>query len=151
MFHSARWDDSVDFKNKNVVMLGNGASATQFVPELAREVGPRGKVTQLVRGSHWWTKDGARKRQKIHDATLEYVEKEAPPQYREILVPGYEPGCKRRVNTAAALHSPTTHLAKDNLTRIGPRHVETAGNAVQASTPVTLVWLVTLSMRAFQV
>lgn len=55
-FHSARWDYSVEFKNKNVVVLGNGASATQFIPELVKEVGPRGRVTQLVRSAHWWTK-----------------------------------------------------------------------------------------------
>lgn len=55
-FHSARWDHSVEFKNKNVVVLGNGASATQFVPELVNEVAPRGKVVQLVRSAHWWTK-----------------------------------------------------------------------------------------------
>jgi cation diffusion facilitator CzcD-associated flavoprotein CzcO len=56
MFHSARWDDSVNFKNKNVVVLGNGASATQFVPQLVKEVAPRGKVVQLVKSAHWWTK-----------------------------------------------------------------------------------------------
>ena len=55
VFHSAAWDSSVNFKNKDVVVLGNGASATQFVPELAKEVGPSGKVTQLVRSAHWWT------------------------------------------------------------------------------------------------
>jgi cation diffusion facilitator CzcD-associated flavoprotein CzcO len=33
-----------------------GASATQFVPELVKSVGPKGKVTQHVRSSHWWTK-----------------------------------------------------------------------------------------------
>lgn len=56
MFHSARWDHTAEFKNKNVVILGNGASATQFVPELVKEVAPSGKVTQLVKSAHWWTK-----------------------------------------------------------------------------------------------
>lgn len=56
IFHSARWDDSLETKGKNIVVLGNGASATQFVPELVKDVGPRGKVTQLVRSAHWWTK-----------------------------------------------------------------------------------------------
>lgn len=55
-FHSARWDHSIDFKGKSVVVLGNGASATQFVPELVKEVGPKGKVVQLVKSAHWWTK-----------------------------------------------------------------------------------------------
>ncbi|KAJ4185769.1 hypothetical protein NW767_003163 [Fusarium falciforme] len=171
MFHSARWDDSIEVKNKNIVVLGNGASATQFVPELVKDVGPKGKVTQLIKSAHWWTKrgnptysntfkltmkyvplaarmyrillawdlekvfysflmtkDGARMRQKIRDATNSYIENDAPPQYRQVLRPDYEPGCKRRVNTAtylAALHSPNMLLAKDRVTKIGPHHVET--------------------------
>jgi cation diffusion facilitator CzcD-associated flavoprotein CzcO len=56
IFHSARWDSAVDVENKNVIVLGNGASATQFVPELVKKVAPHGKVTQLVKSAHWWTK-----------------------------------------------------------------------------------------------
>lgn len=55
-FHSARWDAGVNIVSKNVVVLGNGASATQFVPRLAKQVGSRGTVTQIVRSAHWWTK-----------------------------------------------------------------------------------------------
>jgi len=36
-FHSARWDHSTDLKGKNVVVLGNGASATQFVPKISTQ------------------------------------------------------------------------------------------------------------------
>ena len=61
-FHSARWDHSIATQNKRVVVLGNGASATQFLPELLRNVGPRGSVTQIVRSSHWWTKRVSRTR-----------------------------------------------------------------------------------------
>ncbi|MGD9863770.1 MAG: flavin-containing monooxygenase [Pseudodonghicola sp.] len=35
-FHSARWDHSVDPAGKRVAVVGTGASAIQFVPELAR-------------------------------------------------------------------------------------------------------------------
>jgi cation diffusion facilitator CzcD-associated flavoprotein CzcO len=56
IFHSARWDATVQVENKNVVVLGNGASATQFVPALLKEVGPKGSVTQLVKSAHYWTK-----------------------------------------------------------------------------------------------
>lgn len=56
VFHSARWNHSVNVKNKKILVLGNGASATQFVPELVKEVGPNGNVTQLVKSAHWWTK-----------------------------------------------------------------------------------------------
>jgi len=34
-FHSARWDTSYDFRGKRVIVVGNGASAVQFVPEIA--------------------------------------------------------------------------------------------------------------------
>ena len=38
-FHSATWDHSVDLKGKRVAVIGTGASAFQFVPEIADEVG----------------------------------------------------------------------------------------------------------------
>jgi len=38
-FHSANWDDSVDLRSKRVGVIGTGASAIQFVPEIAKEVG----------------------------------------------------------------------------------------------------------------
>jgi cation diffusion facilitator CzcD-associated flavoprotein CzcO len=56
MFHSARWDDTFKPQEKNIVVLGNGASATQFVPEMVKAVGEGGSVTQFVRSAHWWTK-----------------------------------------------------------------------------------------------
>ncbi len=37
-FHSARWNHDYDLKNKRVAVIGTGASAIQFVPEIAREV-----------------------------------------------------------------------------------------------------------------
>ncbi len=37
-FHSATWDHSVDLKGKRVAVIGTGASAFQFVPEIAPEV-----------------------------------------------------------------------------------------------------------------
>jgi cation diffusion facilitator CzcD-associated flavoprotein CzcO len=36
-FHSAEWDHSCDLRGKRVAVVGTGASAVQFVPELARE------------------------------------------------------------------------------------------------------------------
>jgi 4-hydroxyacetophenone monooxygenase len=38
-FHSARWDHSVDLAGKRVAVIGTGASAVQFVPEIAPVVG----------------------------------------------------------------------------------------------------------------
>ena len=38
-FHSARWQPDVDLKGKRVAVIGTGASAVQFIPEIAPEVG----------------------------------------------------------------------------------------------------------------
>ncbi|NUR86278.1 MAG: NAD(P)/FAD-dependent oxidoreductase, partial [Nonomuraea sp.] len=37
-FHSAQWDHSVDLTGKRVAVIGTGASAVQFVPQLAKQV-----------------------------------------------------------------------------------------------------------------
>ena len=37
-FHSAEWDHDYDLRGKRVAVVGTGASAVQFVPEIAREV-----------------------------------------------------------------------------------------------------------------
>jgi cyclohexanone monooxygenase len=39
LFHSARWDHSVDLTGKRVAVIGTGASAIQIVPELQKIVG----------------------------------------------------------------------------------------------------------------
>lgn len=49
-FHSARWDHSVDLKGKRVAVIGTGASATQFVPEIADQVA---QMTILQRSPPW--------------------------------------------------------------------------------------------------
>ena len=36
-FHSARWDHDADLRGKRVAVVGTGASAVQFVPEVQRE------------------------------------------------------------------------------------------------------------------
>jgi cation diffusion facilitator CzcD-associated flavoprotein CzcO len=38
-FHSATWDHSVDLDGKNVAVVGTGASAIQFAPQIAPRVG----------------------------------------------------------------------------------------------------------------
>ncbi len=37
VFHSARWDHGVDLAGKTVAVVGTGASAIQFVPEVAKQ------------------------------------------------------------------------------------------------------------------
>ena len=50
MFHSAAWDHDVDLAGKKVAVIGTGASAIQFVPEIAREVG---ELTIYQRSAPW--------------------------------------------------------------------------------------------------
>lgn len=52
VFHSARWDYGVDLKDKNVVVVGTGCSAAQFVPHLSKKYGAK-SVTQLMRSPPW--------------------------------------------------------------------------------------------------
>ncbi|KAJ9641419.1 hypothetical protein H2199_005389 [Coniosporium tulheliwenetii] len=72
-FHSARWDSSVKMEGKKVVVMGNGASATQFVPKLVEEVGPKGQVTQLVKGAHWWIKRGNPRYSESFKLAMKYI------------------------------------------------------------------------------
>ncbi|KAL8910846.1 MAG: hypothetical protein Q9171_003884 [Xanthocarpia ochracea] len=53
VFHSARWDHSVDLNDKNVVVIGTGCSAAQFVPRLTKEPHNAKSVTQIMRSPPW--------------------------------------------------------------------------------------------------
>ncbi|KAJ6081900.1 flavoprotein [Penicillium canescens] len=50
LFHSARWDHSVDLKGKNVVVIGNGCTAAQIVPAI---VDSTKTLTQIIRSKNW--------------------------------------------------------------------------------------------------
>ncbi|KAL8722543.1 MAG: hypothetical protein Q9225_001011 [Loekoesia sp. 1 TL-2023] len=53
VFHSARWDHSVDLNDKNVIVIGTGCSAAQFVPRLTKQPYNAKSVTQLMRSPPW--------------------------------------------------------------------------------------------------
>lgn len=103
------------------------------------------------------TDSGARKRQKIGDATYEYIQSNAPAQYRDILKPDYEPGCKRRVNTNTyleCLHSPNMHLAKERVVKVEDNRVVTdtgvqhdADVLIYATGFATQKWLYPLQIK----
>ena len=50
LFHTARWDKSVDLKGKRVAIIGTGASAMQTGPSIAPDVG---KLLVFQRTRHW--------------------------------------------------------------------------------------------------
>ena len=50
-FHSARWDHDYDLRGKRVAVVGTGASAVQFVPAIAPEVGT---LEVFQRSGNWF-------------------------------------------------------------------------------------------------
>ena len=50
-FHSAEWDHGYDLSGKRVAVIGSGASAVQFVPAIAEEVG---HLTVFQRTANWF-------------------------------------------------------------------------------------------------
>jgi cation diffusion facilitator CzcD-associated flavoprotein CzcO len=49
-FHSARWRHDVDLTGKTVAVIGNAASAIQFIPQIARRAG---KLLVFQRSANW--------------------------------------------------------------------------------------------------
>lgn len=49
-FHSARWRHDVDLATKKVGVIGNAASAVQFIPEIAKQAG---HLTVFQRSANW--------------------------------------------------------------------------------------------------
>lgn len=50
IFHTARWRQDVDLRDKRVVVFGNGCTAAQVVPSI---LGKTKSLTQFVRAKHW--------------------------------------------------------------------------------------------------
>ncbi len=50
MFHTSRWDDSVDLKGKRVAVVGTGSTAIQIVANVAEDVG---ELTVFQREANW--------------------------------------------------------------------------------------------------
>ena len=53
IFHSARWDSTVDLRDKDIIVMGTGCSAAQFVPRLTKEPYNAKSVTQVMRSPPW--------------------------------------------------------------------------------------------------
>ena len=51
MFHTARWDHSVNYTGKRVAVIGNGCSAAQVVPAIAPAVK---FIKQYARSGQWY-------------------------------------------------------------------------------------------------
>ena len=49
-FHSARWPQGLDLRGKHVAVIGNAASAIQFIPEIAPQAA---RLTVFQRSANW--------------------------------------------------------------------------------------------------
>ncbi|KAL8341211.1 hypothetical protein RB601_005734 [Gaeumannomyces tritici] len=157
MFHSANWDHSFDFRDKNVLVVGNGCSANQFVPYLVKHASIRSMV-QVMKSPHWiapkdngpvpaWQKwlfhsfpasnrlwrfwlaakldlvftaftisTMGKMFRKVLQKQLEgYIQRTAPSEYHDILIPDFDFGAKRPVldhGYLSSLHDPRVKLLR---------------------------------------
>ncbi|KXH41055.1 hypothetical protein CNYM01_04570, partial [Colletotrichum nymphaeae SA-01] len=70
MFHTAEWDHSFDWKNKEVVVIGD---ATQVIPALSEGNEAAKKVTQFSRQSHWLAERPNPKYSELFKWTMRWV------------------------------------------------------------------------------
>ena len=69
-FHSARWQHDVDFNGKRVAVIGNAASAVQFIPELAKMAG---ELTVFQRSANWVSRKLDRPRRPWQQALVRHL------------------------------------------------------------------------------
>jgi cation diffusion facilitator CzcD-associated flavoprotein CzcO len=69
-FHSARWDHDYPLTGKRVAVVGTGASAVQFVPEIAPEVA---RLTVFQRSGNWFLPRRNRRYPRAVRAVFEHV------------------------------------------------------------------------------
>ncbi|WP_375498674.1 flavin-containing monooxygenase [uncultured Jatrophihabitans sp.] len=74
-FHSARWDHAYDLRGKRVAVVGTGASAVQFVPEIASEVV---SLTVFQRTGNWFLP----REHKDYSSTVHTLFRRVPPLHR---------------------------------------------------------------------
>ncbi|MFI5776928.1 flavin-containing monooxygenase [Nocardia sp. NPDC051570] len=69
-FHSAEWDHSVDLTGKRVACIGTGASAIQYIPQIAPGVG---HLTLFQRSAAWVLPKPDTEYTPVHHALFKYV------------------------------------------------------------------------------
>ena len=66
LMHSATWDTSYDLSGKTVAVIGNGASAVQLIPEVAKKAK---HLTVFQRSPNWIVERNDRKFREIEGYT----------------------------------------------------------------------------------
>lgn len=69
-FHSARWDHGHDLSGETVAVIGNGASAIQFIPQIAPKVG---KLLIFQRSPNWVIAKGDRAMTRVEKALFRHL------------------------------------------------------------------------------
>jgi cation diffusion facilitator CzcD-associated flavoprotein CzcO len=69
-FHSAEWDHDYDLRGKRIAVIGSGASAVQFVPEIAEVAG---RLSIFQRSGNWFLPRKNRPYPKAVAAAIRYV------------------------------------------------------------------------------
>ncbi|KAI5964607.1 uncharacterized protein KGF55_001676 [Candida pseudojiufengensis] len=163
--HSAIWDHSVDFKNKDVVVVGNGCSANQVVPALLNDPQYNVKsIFQIARSKHYimppvpkilfylyrllsfnyftlWLVRFlvifiAELRVPLYKGngilsrivrwintkvSVNYMKKNSPKKYHDIIIPDYKIGCKRLIfdyKYVPALNDPRIDVTNRNIQKV---------------------------------
>jgi len=70
IFHSARWNHDYDLAGKRVAVIGTGASAVQFVPEVAKQAG---RLYVFQRTGNWFLPRRNRAYPRFVRALIRYV------------------------------------------------------------------------------
>ncbi|RDI50906.1 DUF4873 domain-containing protein [Nocardia mexicana] len=104
-FHSAQWDHDFDVTGKRIAVIGTGASAVQFVPQIAKQAA---QVTVFQRTPHWVVPKPDRRLSGTEHAAFRFVPG-AQRLYRWAVYWGYEsmipafmnPALMRRVESVA--------------------------------------------------
>ncbi|KAG2735123.1 hypothetical protein G9P44_001337 [Scheffersomyces stipitis] len=178
--HSALWDHSVDFKNKKVVVIGNGCSGNQVIPALLKDYNVK-SITQVVRSAHYvsppipsillklyhllsfsrlgllfWRWIFAKLiRSASRRVCLKYM-KTAPEKYHKILIPDFKLGCKRLIfdyNYIPSLHDPRIELRNDPIDHVSKKGlVMKSGEVIEADIIVACTgYVVSKSFHAYEI
>lgn len=110
VFHSARWDHSVDLTGKRVAVIGTGASAIQIIPELQEVVG---HLDVYQRTAPWVIPRNDRAYTKVEHAVFERVPL-VQKAYREGLYWGKEASLPLFTGSAL-ISTPARKLALRNI------------------------------------
>ncbi|KAF2731393.1 monooxygenase [Polyplosphaeria fusca] len=70
MFHTARWDHSIDYTGKRMAVIGNGCSAAQVVPTVVKDAA---FVKQYARSPQWYHERPNRNFTKAETWAFRYV------------------------------------------------------------------------------